>query len=294
MPIFAILKVTKRVHKFIVAFSGKDADSSQGVTCGNSFRTPWLLSVSGTQMGEHMSINITAKNDYSFLFRNLGSSGGAAANLNFLSDYASIKNGSYGKLMKAYYAQSEDTDSKVSSLVNKNSNSTSSDTVKTLANVQNTTDALKESADALLKTGKNSVWSEEKITDAVYNAISTFVDDYNSVVAAADDVNSTSILSRTSSLTGSTTANANLLEKVGITVGSDNTLKLDKEAFMKADFSTVKGLFNGNGSYAYRTSAQSSLINFAADNEAVKANTYNFNGNYSNNYTSGSIFNSFF
>lgn len=248
-----------------------------------------------TQTGEHMSINITAKNDYSFLFRNLGSSGGGSvANLNFLSDYASIKNGSYGKLMKAYYAKSEDSGNKISSPINKNSISTSADTIKALANVQDTTDRLKESADALLKNGKDSVWKEDKITDAAYKAVSTFVDDYNAVVAASHDVNSTSILSRTANLARATAANADLLEKVGITIDSNNTLKLNKEAFMKADFSTVKGLFNGNGSYAYRTSAQSSLINFAADNEAVKANTYNFNGNYNSNYTSGSIFNSFF
>ena len=46
-------------------------------------------------------INVDSRQDYSYLFQGL--SGGSMGNLNFLSDYASIRNGSYGKLMKAYY-----------------------------------------------------------------------------------------------------------------------------------------------------------------------------------------------
>ena len=50
-----------------------------------------------------MSITIQARTDYSYLFSSLGTSSSSGTNLNFLSDYASIKNGSYAKLMKAYY-----------------------------------------------------------------------------------------------------------------------------------------------------------------------------------------------
>lgn len=242
-----------------------------------------------------MSIHITAKTDYSYLFNSLGTSSRgsySAANLNFLSDYASIKNGSYGKLMRAYYGQN--TNKEVSSITEKKTNSTSFDTAKTLAKVQETTDSLKESADALLETGKKSVFHEDKVTDAAYEAVSQFVKDYNAALSSMDDVNSTSILNRTLSMTSATAANKNLLEKAGITIGKDNSLTLDKDTFMKADLNTVKSLFQGTGSYAYRISAQASLINFAADNEALKANTYNFNGTYNNNYSSGSIFNSFF
>lgn len=239
-----------------------------------------------------MSINITAKNDYSYLFSGLSATrNGSGTNLNFLSDYASIKNGSYYKLMKAYYGKNASDE--VSDLAGK-TNSTSADTNKTLAKVQSATDSLKESADALLATGKKSVFTEDKVTDKVYDAVAQFVEDYNATLSAADDVNSTSILSRTLNMTNATASNKNMLEKVGITIGTDNSLKMDKDAFMKADITTVKNLFNGTGSYAYRVSAQSSLINFAADNEAMKANTYNFTGAYNNTYSAGSIYNSFF
>ena len=52
-----------------------------------------------------MSINFNAgmNQDYSYLFQGLSSNGSSYGNLNFLSDYAAIKNGSYGRLMKTYY-----------------------------------------------------------------------------------------------------------------------------------------------------------------------------------------------
>ena len=244
-----------------------------------------------------MSINIQAKNDYSFLFGGLGSSSGSSAsNLNFLSDYTAIKNGSYGKLMKAYY--SPEPRKEISSLAqNKKTStntSTAADDTKTLAEVQSTTDSLKESADALLAKNKNSLFKDGEVNDALYSAVSKFVDGYNSVLKASNDVNSSSILNRTQGLTSATSANKSMLEKIGITINKDNSLSLDKDTFMKADFNTVKNVFNGNGSYGYRVSAQASFINFAADNEAAKANTYTNNGTYGNAYNSGNIFNSFF
>ena len=245
-----------------------------------------------------MSINISSKTDYSFLFNSLNTGRSSSlGNLNFLSDYASIKNGSYGKLMKAYFNMDSDTGKKTSSGAEKKpaqTTSTSADTTKSLANMQSSTDALKETADDLLKTGKDSVFKEENVTDKAYQAVSSFIEDYNSVLNASDKVNSSSILQRTANMVQATANSEDALAKVGITIGEDNSLSIDKDTFMKADIADVKALFNGHNSYAYRVSAQSSLINFAADNEAAKANTYNFTGAYSNNYSSGNIFNSFF
>ena len=51
-----------------------------------------------------MNINVRARTDVSFLFSSLGSGAAGVGGSNFLSDYASIKNGSYAKLMKAYYS----------------------------------------------------------------------------------------------------------------------------------------------------------------------------------------------
>ena len=128
-------------------------------------------------------MNINLKTDYSMLFSSLSSNSRSnntnsiSSSFTFLSDYASIKNGSYGKLLKAYYAKTSEDDTTTSS-ANKYSSklgaSTSEDTAETLAKVQSSTDSLKESADALLETGSKSVFKSED-EDAVYDAVATFV-----------------------------------------------------------------------------------------------------------------------
>lgn len=266
--------------------SGKEADNTQGV--------------------KNMGINIQPKNDFSFMFSSLGSGAANVGGSNFLSDYASIKNGSYAKLMKAYYAKDGANDTVKNITRN---NSTSKDSSKELSKVQSATDNLKDSADALMATGSKSLFQLKDITtkdengvettvkgydtEAIYKAVNQFVNDYNSVIQSADDMKSTSIQTRLQSMVTATSVNGKMLGKMGISINKDNTLSINKEQFQKADMNTVKSLFNGSGSYSYRVSAQASMINFAADNEASKANTYNFNGNYSNNYNSGNIFNSY-
>lgn len=242
-----------------------------------------------------MAINIQSRTDYSYLFSSLGSSNGSSnANLNFLSDYASIKNGSYFKLMKAYYNET----GKARELVNnsKSSTATSKDSTEALASIQKSTDELKESADALLETGNKSLFKEtdEGVnTDALYKAVSNFVDDYNSVISSTEDSNTKSIASRSSNLITATSAYEKQLSNIGITVNDDFTLSINEETFKKAENSAVKSLFSGAGSFGYKTSAQASLINFAADTEASRANTYNYTGTY-NTYNSGNLFNSYF
>lgn len=232
---------------------------------------------------------------------------------NFLSDYASIKSGSYGKLMKAYYSGNSNSSSSVKSLVKNRTISKETVTkedAKNLNKVQTTTDALKESTDALLKGGSKSVFAQKDITtkdengvestkkgydvDAIYKAVNKFVNDYNSVINAVDNAGITSLTSRAQSMVNQTSYNENMLNKVGITMKDDGTLSIDKDTFMKADMNTVKGLFNGNGSYGYQISAQASLVNYAADRAASKTKTYTINGTYGSYMNSGNIFNSYF
>lgn len=249
------------------------------------------------------------KQDYSFLFQNMSTSGGGGlGNLNFLSDYASIKNGSYGKLMKAYYAK--DKSSEVSSIAEKQtkkatSTSTAKDSTKKLAEVEGAAEGLKNSADALIKTGSKSVFNKVEVEskdeygftqttkeydkNAIYKSVASFVDDYNNLIKTAGSSETKSIQNRVNSLTGATSANKTLLSKVGITINSDNTLSIDEESFKKANMTTVKSLFNGNSSYAYRVSAQASLIDYTADKEASKANTYTGSGSYGSTYSTGNI-----
>lgn len=239
-----------------------------------------------------MGINLQVRNDYSYLFSALNTSkSGSAGNLNFLSDYAAIKNGSYGKLMKAYYAETGSGDA-VKKLA-KSNNSVSKDDTETLTKVKSATDDLKESADKLIANGSKSVWAEDDM-EKVYSAVNDLVKDYNSVLDTMDKTNSTSILSRAKSMVNNTAVNEKLLGKIGITINEDNSLSIDKKAFLEADKTTVKNLLSGNGSFAYRLSASASMMNYAAEKEADKAATYTGTGAYGNTFSSGSVFDSLF
>jgi hypothetical protein len=236
------------------------------------------------------------------LFSSLGSSssssGSSLYSLN-LSDYNLIRSGAYHKLMKAYYASdSSNAKSTQEAFSNSYTTSTSKETSTTLANIESTADDLTESAEALYgtsskafkKVGSNGSYDYD--TDAIYKAVSSFVDDYNSVVKAAGKSSASGITNAADSLTTVTKQNSDALEELGITIDSEkSTLSIDKDTFMSADMGKAKTLFNGTGSYAYNVATKASLLNYQAEREASRSNTYSSTGSYSSNYTSGSIYN---
>lgn len=261
------------------------------------------------QGGSRMSINIRARQDMSFLFSGLGGGAANVASSNFLGEYASIKNGSYAKLMKAYYAKdSSDSVKAVAKDTNKNKEVTSKE-VKAYTKVQSATDALKESADAMLVKGSKSVFEKKDITttdengvettakgydtEGIYKAVKGFVTSYNQVINSLDDVSNNSITNRATSMVNHSIANLRMLNKIGISINADSTLSLDKDTFMKSDMTKVQSLFQGNGSYGYQVSSQASMMNFAADTAASKASTYTGRGTYSN-FNTGNLFSGYF
>lgn len=239
----------------------------------------------------------------SSLFSSLNSgssiySTGSSASESPLSTYMSIRNGSYSKLLKAYYSETGNKSAIKST-------STSIDSTKTLAAIESTSDALKDISDELFTGGKNSVFNkvtttgddgtktESYNTDAIYKKVNAFVNAYNDFLEEAGKSNTTDILRRTKSIIGITNTYGKVLNKAGVTIGKDNKLSIDEETFKKADMTTVKNIFNGRSSLAYSISANASYINYTAQYQASKANTYTSYGNYSYNYSAGNIFNSF-
>ena len=172
--------------------------------------------------------------DYSYLFGGMQTpSTGSAFNL---SDYAAIKNGSYGKLLKAYYAKQDAEKA-----------SSGGDTVQKSTLMKSAADVLKKSADAL---NNDELWEKKKIKkkdektgeeievedydwEAITKAVKSFVEDYNDVVEQAGDSNSKDVLRNAVWMTGITESNENMLSKIGITVGKGNKLELDEEALKK-------------------------------------------------------------
>ena len=268
------------------------------VTGNHRNRTDMEVGTQTQRSDDMSSISNYDSSTISTLFSSLSTSSSKSSSSDLLgisyTDYASIRSGSYYKLMKNYYAETESS----------SSTSTSKDSTSTLAKIEDSSDDVKESADVLLEKGTDSVFNKTSVTDEsgttsygydkdkIYNAVSDFIDDYNSLIDAADDSNVTGIVNAESALTGMTKANANLLSSIGITIDSDNKLAIDEDTFRSADMETVKSLFNTTGSYGYQVSAQASMMNYYAQNEASKSNTYSSSGTYTYNYATGEIYSS--
>ncbi len=216
------------------------------------------------------------------------------------SDYATIQNGSYTKLMKAYYSDSSSGDS-VSAA--KPSTATSKDSTALLGRIESAADDLTAAESKLKKTGTDSLFTKSQVKDSdgnvsydydagkIYNAVNDFVKSYNSLIEEGADAKTGSISRSTQSLVNLTKANSKLLKDVGITIGTDNKLSIDEKTFKSADMNKVKSLFQSSGGYGYQASVQAGYMKSYAKSEAEKANTYGKTGMYTYNYSTGEIYN---
>ncbi len=236
---------------------------------------------------------------FSSLLGTSSSSSSSSSSLSsLLSDYAMIKNGTYYKLAKAYYASQSSTDS---------SDETSEKTALTTAKANAA--SLQTAAEALKATGSSSVFNTTTVTDeetgkkteeydvdAIYEAVKNYVDSYNEVVENTIDSDTVSVLRKTLSMVNTTSVNSNLLSQIGITINEDNTLTLDEETFKSADMTNVKSLFNGSNSLADRMAQKAEELTNLASNaiESINKGTYSASGSYSSSSSSvGSLYDSF-
>ncbi len=236
----------------------------------------------------------------SSLFSSLNSSNTKTNNTFFggvdLSTYSSLKNGSYKKLVNAYYKETGNDKLSVST-------GTGVDSAKKLMSIESASDALKDISDELFVTGKDSVFNKVEVEnedgtkkldydrEAILGKVKDYVSAYNDMIEEAGEAETESILRRATNMVNTTDTYEKLLNKIGIEIGSDNQLKVNEEEFLASNMETVKSVFNGVGSMAYDMSANASYINYTADYEATKANTYNSYGNFSYNFNAGSVYN---
>ncbi len=265
-----------------------------------------------------MSINIRPRNDYSTLFAGLyaGNSSNKANMLGInLSDYASLKSGSYGKLMKAYYSKdrSEEVEKAVSGTKDQKSSAkrveASEDKASTIAKLEKDATAISSAVKKLQDTGKDSLFAEKEMKtknedgtetvtkgydrDAIYEAAASFADGYNNLIATASASANTRVNSAQSGLVSLTDSRAKALEGIGIAVGKDHKLSVDKDKFNEADVEKVRSLLQG--SYTIGVQNRADLIGMYAKNDAARASgVYGSSGAYANNLSSGSLYNGIF
>lgn len=253
-------------------------------------------------------ISMYDSSSVSTLFSSLGSSkstGSGLFGIN-LSEYASIRSGSYGKLMRSYFSMDSTKGTSKSDDSTKNTiedlattTSTSKDSTKTLAAIESDAKELTDSAKALYTRSNNKVFTKDSggsyDTDKIYKAVKRFADDYNSMLDTAGKSSTNRISRSVSSMKNETSYNEKPLKEIGITIDEKTgKLSVDETTFKSADTEKVKSLFNGTGSYAYSVATKAAMTESYAKSEAAKSNTYTKNGTYNYNYNSGNIFTDMF
>lgn len=253
-------------------------------------------------------ISMYDSSSVSTLFSSLGSSkstGSGLFGIN-LSEYASIRSGSYGKLMRSYFSMDSTKGTSKSDDSTKNTiedlattTSTSKDSTKTLAAIESDAKELTDSAKALYTRSNNKVFTKDSggsyDTDKIYKAVKRFADDYNSMLDTAGRSSTNRISQSVSSMKNETSYNEKALKEIGITVDEKTgKLSVDETTFKSADTEKIKNLFNGTGSYAYSVATKAAMTESYAKSEAAKSNTYTKNGTYNYNYNSGNIFTDMF
>lgn len=241
----------------------------------------------------------------STLFGSLSSSKSSSVNnMSFVSDYASIKNGSYAKLLKSYYKKSDSSSVSASDKTDSKDNTADK---KEAVSVRDAAADLKKSAQELTSS-KSDLFSKKTDTgtdgkkttdydkDAIYKAVSGFVDNYNKTLEAAKDSSNAIISRRTSGMKGVTSTYSKALESVGITASSDGKLSIDEKAFKNANMKTVETLFKNSGSYGASIGSEASSIVSAGNTQIAQlsGSLYNSTGSYGSGFYSGSFYSDYF
>lgn len=211
---------------------------------------------------------------YSSLLGGAGTGSGSSGMSSLLSDYASIKNGSYGKMLKSYYSkvsEEEETSTSKNNSKKKETDGASASAARKFYETATSMNKLDYSADNI---------------DELYDNVSAFVKDYNSLITNASKSKSASVKAQADALNDYTYQNYKLFAKIGITMNSDRTLSIDEDTFKKVNpktgstnVPTISTLFKGLGSFADKAADKASRIYRAAgDGEAVTSSKAKYAG----------------
>ena len=258
-----------------------------------------------------MSLNLFNYNNSLFS----GFSSNSSGMSNMLGDYMAIRNGSYGKLLKAYYAKQDDGAKKTAGAIRRENalkkSQADSEEVKQYKDAQSDASTLKSAASSIRSNSKLFEQVEQKTTDEngeekvvvdydrdkISSAVKSFVKAYNSAIKSAYEQGSSIVQKKAASMVSETASNKNMLASVGITIGKDNKLEVDEEKLKTASVSTLKTLFQGSGSYASnierKASDMASMTEQLAKTATSNKSNYNRTGNYSS-FATGGIYDGFF
>ena len=190
------------------------------------------------------------------------SSTNSFSSFNF-ADYASIRNGSYGKLLKTYYSQAKQSTTTKADTDKKTDKTADIDNTG-LSKMKKEADGLKSAADKLTSEDMWKKTGSEYDMDKIASAVKSFANEYNDVIDQSSKLGTKDVTMQTGFMTSMTKTMSNALSKVGVTVGADGRLSVNEDTLKKADAKDVKSLFSGDYSYAGQISEKASAISSAA------------------------------
>lgn len=198
---------------------------------------------------------------------------GGSGSMNFFSDYASIRNGSYRRLLRAYYgtnnnssttstARKTNTSNVLDQILEERKNpNVSKETSEANSNLTSAVPTLTNAVKALQNDTTYTASEDGKTSaqDKVVSALKTYVAEYNDVVSAAKKSTLSNKTSHIASMMKSTTANADKLKEIGITINANGTLNFIEGQAKHADISKVQDLFSSKNIVSYGSTVLSRL-----------------------------------
>lgn len=268
-------------------------------------------------MSSYFNVNNNASSIMNSIFSSLGNNS-SSKQTGMLGDYYAIQNGSYYKMAKKFYANktsgtSQTSKTDTSSLTQKlealNTGSASSvgSRYKTTSKKVNT-ETMKATGDALSTLGNlmsnklydklstttaDGIVTEDYNKSAILSNVQGFVKEYNNVINKVGDSSNKQTLESGVRMINQTKIYSNSLQAIGITVGDDNQLKLDEEAFAKSDMKDVKALFSGSVSYGKNIQNRMMEL-YSAESMSQTAVSGLYNSNAVSQLSVGSLFDSMF
>lgn len=223
-----------------------------------------------------------------------GQTGSSYGTSNLLGDYYSIKNGTYLKVAKKFYASEEGKNVKFG----------------TTAEIdEKQTELIKNDAEAVLgslsKLMNSSLYKKVETTDESGNKIldydrkgimdnlKAFVEDYNELIKNTAEGNDNRTLKNSVRLVNQAKVYEGALSSIGISIKSNNTLEINEESFDKANMTDVKSLFTGSVSFA--KNIQSKLFKvYSSAADALNAVDGIYSANGKGSISIGSMFDNMF
>ena len=143
--------------------------------------------------------------------------------------------------------------------------------------------AVSESVTKLEKAFAEDEETGEIDYDAAYKAAEGFVESYNNFVTNTGSSGDKTVSNKNSFVGNMTTAYTRRLEKVGISIGSDGTLAIDRDTFDSATASQLEQVFGKEDSFAGFMGEQAKQLEAYAESDRYnKLNAYNQTGNVTN------------